>query len=367
MKSTLGKAMVFEKVNSSFSTATVTLPMPQPGEVLVEISYTTICKSDLHTYFGRRGGPKPCILGHEIIGRIAALAQQPIHDYAGNSLQTGDRITWSVYAQGGESKMAKIGIPQKSPDLYKYGHEPFINNRSLNGGFATHCLLRKGTAIFKLPTEITDNEASPLNCTHATIAGSLRLAGDVKNKSVLVSGAGMLGLSACAMSRENGAGRVYVTDISRVRLEHALAFGASRGFTADQLTADKIRKKIESEGGIDLVIETSGVPAAMENGIDLLNIGGTSIWVGAVYAQRDLSINAEKIVRKILTIRGLHNYIPTDLATAIQFMNKAHQKYPFHNLVSKTYLLEQLDEAFMVADNEDYYRVGISPTKKQNQ
>ena len=76
---------------------------------------------------------------------------------------------------------------QKSVSLYKYGHERISEKEELNGGFATHYILKKGTSIYILPDEINDKVAAPMNCSHATIAGALRLAGCVKDKMWLSS------------------------------------------------------------------------------------------------------------------------------------------------------------------------------------
>lgn len=353
--------MVFDKVAHPFLSKGIELPVLCDHELLVEVAYSTICSSDLHTFYGRRHAHCPSILGHEIIGKVVDIAGTGVLDYYGKFLEIGDRVTWSVYAHDHNGAMAQKGLPQKSADLFKYGHEKLDEGESLSGGFATHCHLKAGTDIFRLPDHLTTKEATPLNCTHATIAGAIRLAGSLKNKNVLVIGAGMLGLSACAMSKEAGARQVFAMDIWEERLVKSLEFGAEAYF-AESLSLESLKEKLTNFGGIDVVIESSGMPNAIEKGIELLNIGGIAIWVGAVFAQRDLAINAEKIVRNILTIKGLHNYAPKDLAEAIRFLSSNRHKYPFEQLVSLEYPLHKLDEAFSAADNKRPYRVGVYPS-----
>ncbi|ATL48348.1 alcohol dehydrogenase [Chitinophaga caeni] len=338
-------SMVFSDVGKPLEAVTIPIPTTSNEEVLVKIEYTTICTSDVHTYLGRRHGPMPCVLGHEIIGRITAKGTGIDTDFAGENLQVGDLVTWCVYAFDPHGNtMALRGMPQKSPGLYKYGHQEFTLEDGLNGGFSTHCVLKKGTAIFKLPGSLTPREAAPINCTHATIAGALRLAGNVKNKNVLVTGCGMLGLSACAMSKEAAAAKVVAMDINRGRLEMATRFGAEN---------TPVTKEF------DIVIDTTGVPAVMERGLSCLNTGGTAVWVGAVYSQPATLVNAEMIVKNLLTIKGLHNYTPDDLAQAINFIKKHRRKYPFDGLVGKEFPLEQIDEALQQATRGQYYRLGI--------
>ena len=354
----MATALIFDRARASFRVQEVSLPELQEGEVLVRVLYATICTSDLHTYTGRRSGPTPCVLGHEIIGEVISLDSETMVDFSGEPIHLGDRITWSVYAHDHEGTMAKKGMPQKSPDLFKYGHQAMVQEHPLSGGFASHCHLKADTDLFKLPASLSDQEAAPLNCTHATIAGALRLAGDLTGKNVLVVGAGMLGLSACAMSAEAGAKQIALLEINPDRAKRATHFGASLILDMDPVKRAQQRSSI---GGIDVVIETSGIPEAMEDSLAMLNIGGIAVWVGAVFEQRDLRINAEYVVRHLLTLKGLHNYIPTDLQTAIDFLRKHHTKYPFHTLVARTYDLRDLDEAFIVAETSGAHRIGVRP------
>ena len=354
----MAEALVFHEAEKPFTIEKVSLPTPRSNEVLVRIAYTTICTSDLHTYYGRRTSPCPSILGHEIIGRVVSLGSAINTDYKGEALQVGNLITWSVYAHDVHGTMAKKGFPQKSQNLFKYGHQRLASDKPLSGGFATHCLLREGTAIFNLSDRLNYKELAPLNCTHATIAGAIRLAGDLNNKNVLVTGVGMLGLSACAMAKESGANSVYAMDRDIDRLNVAKTFGVNQTIEA-HLEVNDITEQLGANQGIDVVIDTTGVPSVMEKGLSLLSIGGMAVWVGAVYSQRATQVNAEMIVRNLLTIKGLHNYRPQDLAVAIAFLEENHKKYPFETLVNKDYLLNELGIAFNEAPKGGHYRIGI--------
>ncbi|MGY0425728.1 MAG: alcohol dehydrogenase catalytic domain-containing protein, partial [Polaribacter sp.] len=249
-------AMVFEEIDQPFKSLILELPELEDQEIEVKISYTTICTSDLHTYFGRRSSPCPSVLGHEIIGHISKIKTENTLDFFGEVLAVGDFITWSIYAFDKTDVMSQKGIPQKSLSLYKYGHQKMSETDVLNGGFATHCILKKGTSIFKLPKHLTPKQAAPLNCTHATIAGALRLAGNLTGKNVLVLGAGMLGLSACAMAAEASAAKVMATDTNSNRLEWAKKFGATICFDATK-TTDSLIDLLKPHGLVDVVIDTT--------------------------------------------------------------------------------------------------------------
>jgi len=184
----------------------VSLPDLDAGEVLVKVECCTLCGSDLHTYGGRRETPLPTILGHEIMGHVAELpAGGAVLDARGERLVEGDRITWSVAVHCGDCFFCRHGLPQKCQRLFKYGHEQINGRHPLSGGLAEHCHLSRGTSIFKLDNTLPREVACPANCATATVAGALRAAGDVSGAVVIVQGAGMLGLTACAMSRHQGA------------------------------------------------------------------------------------------------------------------------------------------------------------------
>ena len=165
----------------------------------------------------------------------------------------------------------------------------------------------------------------------------------------------MLGLSACAMARESRVRRIWVSDLNEERLQQAERFGVDDCLVVT--SEDYLNQKIDDE--VDIVIETTGAPQAIEQCIDTLSIGGVIILVGSVFPQPNISLSAEQLVRKLLTVRGLHNYIPDDLAAAIRFLRKTRNKYPFHSLVEKEFPLSELHQAFEEGNNSKYYRVGV--------
>ena len=100
---------------------TGTLPTLKEGEILVKILCTSLCRSDLHTYQGKRIEKNPTILGHEIMGVISNFGpSSPTHDLRGTLLNKGNKITWAIYASSPEDELSKKGIPQKAKDLFKY-------------------------------------------------------------------------------------------------------------------------------------------------------------------------------------------------------------------------------------------------------
>jgi alcohol dehydrogenase len=217
---------VFHAKDRPFTYEDAPLPALRAGEILVRNEYTTLCRSDLNTFTGKRTEKTPTILGHEIVGVIAALGPEaPAVDGRGAPMRVGDRVTWAIYASDPCSCLARMGIPQKGADLFKYGHELLTPESTLHGGLAEHCVLRKNTPVIRLDAAIPLPVLALINCSIATVAGSLRLAGPVQDRHVLIAGAGMLGIIACAMCRSAGARSVTAVDIDATRLATARDFG----------------------------------------------------------------------------------------------------------------------------------------------
>ena len=113
--------------------------------------------------------------------------------------------------------------------------------------------------------------------------------------------------------------------------------------------------------GVDLALELSGSSAAAEASLDLLRIGGTAVWVGAVMPVTAVAVKPEMIVRRQLTLHGVHNYSPVDLATAVTFLAENHRRFPFAELVTARYPLTETDHAFQHARDGKTVRVAVRP------
>ncbi len=106
---------VHDAPNAPFRVATFPLREPAAGEALVRIRMATICRSDVHSYQGLRPSPCPGVLGHEIIGEIAAIGAGVRTDMLDDPLAPGDRVTWSEHFVPGDDYFAAVlDLPQKS-------------------------------------------------------------------------------------------------------------------------------------------------------------------------------------------------------------------------------------------------------------
>lgn len=362
----LSRLAVFSGPGQLLSVETTAVPALGEGEILVRNEYTTLCRSDLNTYSGKRTEPTPTILGHEIVGRIEELGPEaPTKDLRGAALQPGQRVTWAIYASNPAEALSRAGIPQKAPGLFKYGHELLTPNSTLHGGLAEYCVLRRHTPILGLDTCIPLPVAALINCSVATVAGSIRLAGPLTDRDVVVAGAGMLGVVACALARIAGARRIVAVDVEDSRLDMAGRFGADlkvKCQAGGPLLSQMVHAVLANEPA-SLALDYSGVPGTMEGMLGALGIGGTAVFVGATFPQRTLQISAEQLIRRVLTVKGLHNYNEQDLITAVAFMEKHHQQFPFSSLVEDRFTLDTVNDAFNYGLRSGAYRVGIALTE----
>lgn len=350
-------AQIFDDVDKPIRLAQLPFANPlKEGEVLARIRMATICGSDLHTFLGQREEPTPAILGHEAVGEVVAVGS------GRSDLTVGDRITWSIADSCGHClPCTTFDLPQKCDHLFKYGHASLDNGTGLNGCYASHIVLRAGTHIVHVPDELTDDVVAPANCALATMVSAVSHLPD-DCQTVVVQGAGLLGVYACALLHDAGVPNIFCVDILEARLTQIERFG---GIPIDG-RPDKYpdaRQAIESGAphGVDAVLEVAGASALVQEGVRLLRPGGTYGFVGMVHPYSQLELTGEQVIRKHLTLFGIHNYGPKHLDEAITFLSRTHTRNPYGELVSPPLALTSLVEAIELAKSGEWHRVSVMP------
>lgn len=343
------------------------VPVPPVSDgALVRIDCCTLCGSDIHTVTGHRNEPAPSVLGHEAVGTVVEVGTPSLLDLDGRPLTPGDRITWSPVVSCGTCPRCVAGIPQKCLSLFKYGHALADGPGTLSGGLAEIIHLRPGTTAIKLATEVPDEVYSPASCATATIAAAFRAAGLIAGRRVMILGAGMLGLTAAAFAKNNEASQVVISDLHQGRLARAAQFGAD-ATVPWQSELEVFRQHLREQAGgdlFDVILDVSGAPDAIEAACRLGDVGGTIVLVGSVSPSRPVQIDPESVVRRLLTIRGVHNYGPPDLRTAVEFLTHSHLRFPFADLIEQTFPLSQVNEAIDLALLNRPVRLAIRPEKE---
>lgn len=387
----MGCAVLFHGPGQPLEIVTTRVPKPCGAEVLVRITACTLCRSDLHTHAGRRTEPTPLILGHEIVGRIEAFGPDaPRQDARGVTASVGSRITWALTVGCGNCFYCTADLPQKCTHLYKYGHHRAASSFPTGGGLADYILLVPGTTWFHLSDSLPDAIAAPANCATATAAAILRSAqsslsplplegegraggydrnsnakaapstglnGQLSDRSVLVLGAGILGVTACAMARVAGATVVLACDPDPRSRQRALMFGATATCSADPSEVQACVAAATNGRGVDVALELAGAASSVQLGLEVVRIGGTLVLAGTVAPTPAVSLDPEAVVRRLLTIRGVHNYHSRDLGTAIDFLARHGSNLPFASLIGGEYALDDVEQAFASAHAQPGLRV----------
>ena len=360
-----GRLAVYDAPNKPFEIRLFPVRAPKPDEVLVKIRMSTICRSDIHSYLGHRPNPCPGLLGHEIIGTILELGANITHDMRGDRLAVGDRITWSEYFIPGNSYYTEVlDLPQKSPGVDKYGHMAVTTEPYHHGGFGEYCYVLPRSWILKLPEGLTDEEATPVNCGVATMVSVTEQAEVRLGETVVVFGLGLLGLYGAALAKGRGARLVIGLDNVPARRELGLKFGCDHVFDpASMAEADLVKavKGLCRPEGADAVIEVCGYPEVAGPGLQFLRTGGRFVFGGTVNPGSNVTIDANTVLRKLLTIRGVHNYHPRHLLQALDFVHANRGRFPFHSLVDGKYALAEVGRAMKDAEARTVLRAAIVP------
>ena len=288
----------------------LSLPAAGGNAALIRVRLATVCGSDLHTIEGRRPGPCPSVLGHEAVGDVVMPGGH-------RGVTAGDRVVWSVTAICGRCARCRAGRTAKCETVRKVGHEPLAGDWPLSGSYAEHIVLPVGVTVERVPDGLVDAVAAPAACATATVMATLEAAGPLAGRRVLLVGAGMLGVTAAAACAEAGA-HVQISDLDSARVGTAGQFGAVP----------------DGGGDVDVAIDFSGSSVAVADALARLDIGGVMVLAGSVLPGPSLAVDPESVVRRWLTITGVHNYEPRHLRQALDFLHRTRAVRPWEGLVA---------------------------------
>jgi threonine 3-dehydrogenase len=309
--------------SGDISVEAVPVPELSPGDVLVRVRLATVCGSDRHTVSGRRDQPCPSILGHETVGEIVAVGAGSVCDVDGRILQIGQRVIWSVTLPCGACDRCRSGVTAKCRTVRKAGHQALNSDWALSGGYAEHVLLPRGLAIATVDDDLSDAVAAPAACATATVMAVIERAGLLGGQRVVVLGAGMLGLAAVAAAAAAGAASVTAADPD-----------AERRSLAEQFGATAVAASAHAAGASDVLLEFSGSSSALQEGLAQLDVQGVAVLAGAVAADAAVALDPERVVRRQLSVFGVHNYEPRHLSAALSFLRDTRDRFPWRDLVA---------------------------------
>ena len=353
-----GRAAVYRGLGKPIEIMEYPVPEPEPGAILIKVTMATICGSDLHMWRGdldlaALGAPMPVILGHEMTGKVAKLGEGVLTDSAGQPLAVGDRVAYRYYYPCGRCPACLKGNDVACPMCLLYmitcAEPPHFN-----GAYADYYYLRPNHTVFKVPDDVSDEMVAPANCALSEVMYGLEKVGLSFGETVVIQGAGGLGINATAVAKDMGADRVIVIDGITERLELARAFGADEliDMREYKTPAERVQRVRELTGGwgADVVAELVGFPRVIPEGLEMVCNGGRYLEIGNISMGTTFETDPALLVMGSKSIFAVALYRAETLKKAIDFLSRAKGKYPFDKILARSYPLEELEKAFEEQD-----------------
>lgn len=342
------KAAVLEEYGKPLQIREVSIPEVDPGSILVKVEMAGICGTDVHQQRGELTikSPLPNIQGHETIGKIVKLGTGRTQDAAGEPLDIGDRIMWA-HADCGECYWCEIVREQVlCAKRSGYGWAP---PEALRGGFAEYEYITPQTKVIKVPDELTEEEAIGVGCAFRSVVAAYERLGKIGfQENVVIQGSGPIGLYSLLMAVEGGAGKVIVVGAPRLRLELAKKWGATDVINIEEVKDPAERNKqildLTNGRGPEIVVEGSGSLGAFNEGLEMIQKGGKYLVIGQTSADT-IPVAPGIITGKGITVMGSVSAAIQHFYKALLFIKNKQKRYPFADIVTKKYRLEDINKA----------------------
>jgi threonine dehydrogenase-like Zn-dependent dehydrogenase len=326
-------------------------PSPEPGGAILEMVASEVCGTDVHLFHGRLAGvPYPIIPGHVSVGRVLATGG-PLHDLEGRPIEAGRLVTfYDVFRICGQCWHCVVARAfTRCPHRKVYGITTSAEE-GLLGGWATQIELKPGVRILPLPDELSAEDFMGGGCGLPTGFHAVERAGIALGDTVVVQGSGPVGLSALVFAQLAGALRVLVVGAPKERLEAARRLGACDTLDVleerDAAARAKWVKDRTSGRGADVVIEASGNPAAVLEGLEMVRDAGRYVVVGQYTDAGDVSLNPHRhLNRNHVSLFGCWGYEFTHLHRSVQMMARWKSRFPWRSLITREYRLAEASDA----------------------
>jgi threonine dehydrogenase-like Zn-dependent dehydrogenase len=331
-------------------------PQVKPGGAVLTTIATEVCGTDVHLHHGRLAGvPFPIIPGHVNCGRVLETGG-PLFDVEGRAILPGAVVTFfDVFGTCGSCWHCLVAkAATRCPRRKVYGITTSAND-GLLGGWAERIEILPGVRMLPLPEGVAAEDFMGGGCGLPTGFHAVERAGIALGDSVVVQGSGPVGLNAAIFAQLSGAAAVYVVGAPRARLDAATRLGAADvlDIAASPDPADRVRwvRERTAGRGADVVIEASGNPAAVPEGLDMLRDAGRYVVVGQYTDAGDTVVNPHRqINRRHATILGCWGYEFTHLHRALAMMALHNRRLRWRDLVTREYTLDEAPRA--LADME---------------
>ena len=319
-------------------------PDPREDELLVQTSVVGVCGSDTHAAAGEHPFISlPYNPGHEVVGIVRARGP------AAAGAQVGDRVLVEPTLPCWRCKMCVTGRENLCENLRFFGcvHE--------QGGMADYFTI-PADRVHVVPEGLDDLQAvlvEPL----ATPVHAVQLSGGVQDRTVVILGAGTIGLLVLAAARHDGARRVVVTDPRPSKRERALRLGAD--VVVDATRPEAVAEVRAALGeSADVVFDCVAVQATVDQAVSLAGKGGVVMVVGV--PTRPVTVELPQIQDLQIRLQGSATYLPEDYATALTIIGAGEVRT--QDLITSRYPLERAADAFAASAGGEEVKVVVEVT-----
>lgn len=286
------KAVVKAEPGPGAELTTVEVPQIGPKDVLVRVRATAICGTDVHIYqwneWAQGRIKPPLIMGHEFVGEVVALGKEV------DTLKVGDSVSAETHVVCGVCYQCRTGQSHVCRNCSIIGVDR-------PGSFAEYVALPAENAWLNppdLPLEVASIQEPFGNAVHAAFSYPLT------GQRVLITGCGPIGLMAIGIAKAAGAACVYASEVIPYRLGLARCMKADLVFDATKVdVAEEVWASTDGEG-VDLLLEMSGHPSAIHQGLKALRNGGHAALLGIPSQPLEIDL-AEEIIFKGITVQGV--------------------------------------------------------------
>ncbi len=319
------KAVRYHGPGQPFRLEEVDRREPGAGEVLVRVTASGVCHTELHFRSGLLDlGVAPVTMGHEVVGRIEAVGDGVSPE------RVGERVIVYYYLGCGECAYCRVGDEHLCPYLKaEYG---FISD----GGYAEYVTVPARNCV-ALPETVSDVEAAPIGCGVTTAVHAAKLAQLGVGEWSVVYGVGGVGFGLVQLSRAMGA-RPIAVGRSPEKLERALQLGAEFAVNAAEASASERIRQITEEAGADVVFECVGTEETMREASSALGRRGRLVFVG--YSPDSFTVHPIQLVVFEQKVLGSVGATLQDLHEAVDLVARGVVR----TVVDRTLPLERFEE-----------------------
>jgi len=362
------RAAVMTAPGAPLEIRTLDDPDIEPGGVLLETIASEVCGTDVHLHHGRLAGvPYPIVPGHVSVGRVVE-ARGVERDALGEPLAAGDVVTFlDVHEVCNACYHCLVARqPNRCPSRKVYGITYSANEGPL-GGWSERIYLKPGVRILKLTEGLDVDDVIGGGCGLFTGFAAVDRAGVRLGDTVLVQGAGPVGLAAAAFAGLAGASRVLMIGAPEARLVLSERLGVDRRWdlyaTSEEERADAVRE-LTGGRGADVVIEAAGSPSAIGEGLRLARDGGTYVVAGHYTDVGEVPFNPHtELNRKHLDVRGQWGTDFHHLVRALRVLARHRERLPFRDVIGARYALEDANQALADVEALRVTKAVIAPTR----